>query len=232
MLKIAIDGACRRNGKPDCVSAGGVFIRYADDNQTVSKIEFETKAVCEFNSTNQRGELLALLTALEHIRTMQTYAQIVTDSEYIFNAMTKLWYVRWRNSRWLTAIGEPVKNADLWKKIDEVACWCEAYGLEIDYYHIKGHVIPFGEVTAGKLLLQDCTGEKLYHEVCQKYNLVGPSRKEKLSAAQDLSLKNNGFYLPVDVFKDFVVSNIVVDAVATAEVEAANSALMLERLKK
>ena len=63
MLLISIDGACRRNGKPDCVSAGGVFIQQFD-----SKLNLQQTSILsnyETASTNQRGELLALLTALD-----------------------------------------------------------------------------------------------------------------------------------------------------------------------
>ena len=78
MLLISIDGACRRNGKPDCVAAGGVFIQQFDKDlhlqQTSILSNYET------SSTNQRGELLALLTALDHIWSAKQSTQIVTDS--------------------------------------------------------------------------------------------------------------------------------------------------------
>ena len=76
MLVIAIDGACRRNGKPDCVSAGGVLV--VQDNET-----YRTLCVSEKGSTNQRGEMLALLEALRYIYdTPGNDALIITDSEY------------------------------------------------------------------------------------------------------------------------------------------------------
>lgn len=216
MIRIAIDGACRRNGKPDCVSAGGIFVQVIGITGTVK--EYTLSAVSEFNSTNQRGELLALLEALQLTRRMSTDAQIITDSEYVFNAMTKRWHNNWSNNGWLTASGEPVKNKDIWLQIHEVACEIDFIGLDVTYYHIKGHCIPFGAVTADRLLSEDDTGEKLYKAVCDKFDTVAPTKAEVFAKAQRLSEANNGYFLPDHVFKEFVVMNTVVDAIASTEV--------------
>ena len=61
MLTISIDGACRRNGKPDCTASGGVF--YYGNTDGVKRCG--VLSAYEYNSTNQRGELLALLKALD-----------------------------------------------------------------------------------------------------------------------------------------------------------------------
>ena len=86
MLRIAIDGACRRNGKPDCISAGGVYVQRLDEGSIVCH---SIAAISESESTNQRGELLALDRALTYIYNFGEEAIVITDSEYIFNAMTK-----------------------------------------------------------------------------------------------------------------------------------------------
>jgi ribonuclease HI len=222
MLLISIDGACRRNGKPDCVAAGGVFIQQFDSDlklqQTSILSNYETA------STNQRGELLALLTALDHIWSAKQYTQIVTDSEYLFNAMTKEWYKSWQHKGWVTAVGEPVKNRDLWQEISNAYCRCEDAGIEITFYHIKGHCIPFGKVTANTLLTKDTTGVHLMAEVLLKYDSVCTStKKDLLEQANALSERNNGFKLPPDKLRQFVVSNVIADAIATKCVEAADA---------
>ena len=214
MLQIAIDGACRRNGKPDCISAGGVFIKYVDKRGN----GFGLMAVSEYESTNQRGELLALYNALKVVLNECDDAQIITDSEYIFNAMTKNWCNRWANNGWITASGDDVKNRDLWELIYQAACGLEFVGVEVTYYHIKGHCIPFGAVTADRLLSKDDTGEMLYNEVHKKFNFVAPTKAGVLERAQKLSEVNNGYRLPDDIFKEFVVMNTVVDAIASTEV--------------
>ena len=219
MLRIAIDGACRRNGKPDCVAAGGVFImQYKDFNLVAT----DTKSNYEHNSTNQRGELLALLTALDYVYAAGQTTQIITDSEYIFNAMTKQWYTKWRYSGWVTASGEPVKDADIWREIAHSVDKCAEMDIDIMYYHIKGHCIPFGRVTAERLMDMDRTCMLIYGEISKKYDAVKTTKAANLAAAQELSVKNNGFNFSDEILKEFVVANAVADAVATSVVEAAD----------
>lgn len=223
MLRIAIDGACRRNGQPDCVASGGVFIQhYSDEGNWFAA---ECLATHEYNSTNQRGELLALILALKYITEHECdSAQLITDSEYIFNAMTKVWYSNWAIKGWKTASGDPVKNCDLWLMIAELKLQCDRDRKDIIFYHIKGHVVPFGKVTAAKTLRMYPNGVELHVAACDKYDDVAKtSRKDAIEAAQQLSEKNNGFRLPDDVFKNFVAMNTVVDAVATFEVEMADN---------
>lgn len=222
MLLISIDGACRRNGKADCVAAAGVFIQQFDSDlelqQTSIRSNYETK------STSQRGELLALLTSLDYIWSAKQPTQVVTDSEYLFNAMTKEWCRGWQSKGWRTAIGEPVKNKDLWQEISSAYSKCVDAGIEIIFYHIKGHCIPFGKVTANTLLTKDNTGLQLMLESLRKYRIVcGTSRLDALYQANILSEKNNGFKLTPDKLCQFVVANTVADAVATKCVDAADA---------
>ena len=222
MLLISIDGACRRNGKPNCVSAGGVFIQQFDSELNLQQTSILSNY--ETASTNQRGELLALLTALDYIWSAKQSTQIVTDSEYLFNAMTKEWYKSWQHKCWVTATGEPVKNKDLWQEIASAYCRCEDAGIDIVFYHIKGHCIPFGKVTASTLLTKDTTGAHLMAEVLLKYDSVcTTTKKDLLEQANVLSEKNNGFKLPPDKLRQFVVSNVMADAIATKCVEAADA---------
>lgn len=220
MLVISIDGACRRNGKPNCVSAGGVFIMQYNNNLELTQTMLRSNY--ELNSTNQRGELLALLTALEHVYESKQSAQIITDSEYLFNTMTKNWCGNWANKGWITSAGEPVKNKDIWLLVKHAYERCVAENVEVIFYHVKGHTIPFGKVTAQRLLAQDESGMMLYQAVKQKYAEVVES-KEVYKQVAELSEKNNGFAPTQDILERFVVTNIVADAVATKCVEAADA---------
>lgn len=222
-LLIAIDGACRRNGKPDCTASGGVFIQgINDDGQAVG---YATKEVHEYGSTNQRGELLALLKALQVVYRRQCEAQIVTDSEYLFNAMTKQWYKSWQSGGWLTRDGNEVKNRDIWVQIAEYANTLERDDIEVIFYHIKGHCIPFGAVTARNALVDDPTGEKLYKLVRDKFDTVAANKRDALDYASTLSMKNNGFQLDLSgpTLKNWVTVNVVADAIATKAVDEADS---------
>ena len=225
MLRIAIDGACRRNGKPDCVSAGGVYIQ--DVNYNDSILRHTAIACAERDSTNQRGELLALAKALQIIYASRDNAIIVTDSEYIFNTMTKGWCDRWSNNGWKTVSGDDVKNADIWRTIHSRAKCIDEASREVTYYHIKGHCIPFGDVTARKLLDEDGTAEKLYDEVRKKFDAVMPKKCDVFVKAQALSKINNGYELPNEAFKEFVVMNTVVDAIATKYVDITDAGVDL-----
>lgn len=218
---ISIDGACRRNGKPDCVSAGGLFIVKLGGSKMQTIVSAKTMSVSEKESTNQRGEMLALLEALKYFKyETNGIGSILTDSEYLFNTMHKEWFKGWKSRGWLTAQGTTVKNLDLWQKIVEVYEQCD----DVVFFHIKGHCIPFGKVTAENLLLKDASGIKLCEEVYRKYDAEAPQPKrlEKLMDAQELSLKNNGFKLQAEHLRNFVVLNIVVDAVANKAVEEAD----------
>lgn len=212
MILASIDGACRRNGKPNCVASGGVFIMHPTG-------ETEVLSAYEYGSTNQRGELLALLKALDYIVAAKQEAQIVTDSEYIFNAMTKQWYVGWMNKGWVTASGGEVKNKDIWL---EISCVMSRAVEDIHFYHIKGHCIPFGRVSADNALSMDPSGKLLMSLVDNKFDFYKDFKRDIFAAAQDLSMKNNGFALLPDVFRRFVVINVVADAIATKVVEAAD----------
>lgn len=218
---ISIDGACRRNGQPNCVSAGGLFIVELGGRKMQTVVSAKTMSVSEKESTNQRGEMLALLEALKYIKNETNgIGSILTDSEYLFNTMYKEWFKGWESRDWLTAQGTLVKNLDLWQQIVEVYRQCD----DVVFFHIKGHCIPFGKVTAENLLLKDDSGLKLYEEAYRKYDAEAPQPKrlEKLVEAQELSLKNNGFKLQPEQLRKFVVLNIVVDAVANKAVEEAD----------
>lgn len=217
MLVIAIDGACRRNGKPDCTSSGGVFAcQYVEGFGITST---KVMSTYEYNSTNQRGEMLALLMSLEFVKAVKKEAQIITDSEYLFNTMTREWYRSWSNNDWVTSSGNPVKNKDLWQKIVGVV---DSLETEVHFFHIKGHCMPFGRVTADKLLESDRSGGMLFKSMKEKYEAVKVSKVDTFKAAQELSERNNGFELLPDTLKRFVVANTMADAIATKAVEAAD----------
>jgi ribonuclease HI len=235
MMVISIDGACRRNGKPDCVAAGGVFCLDIDDTHllqpqvpgsmvhTTPKYQSNKLSGFERNSTNQRGEMIALKLALQYIcDNCDDEAQIITDSEYLFNAMTKDWCVSWKKKGWKTATGGTVKNQDLWEEIQDLVDTIACHDIEVTFYHIKGHCISIGPVTAADALRQDTTGETLRRLVMNQYKETcnNPKQVILLKEAQELSVKNNGFQLEPNILRRFVVLNLVADRVATECVEA------------
>ena len=212
MKTIAIDGACRRNGKPDCISAGACFIVIEKDDVEQSFVVSDH----EENSTSQRGELMGLLLAMEHIYNNPEDTVIITDSEYLFNSITKKWVDRWLHNGWLTAEGAPVKNQDLWEAI-----W--GYYTKIEdhatMFHIKGHLLSIGIKKYHDLMYADVTGFTLYSWAKENKEI----KPEKLEHALVLSDTNNGFKPEMPLLQKFAAMNATADAVANLCIEAFES---------
>lgn len=203
---IAIDGACRRNGKKDCVSAGGCFGIYNEEAFSISDYEV--------GSTNQRGEMLALKAALTFILKNKEQAYIITDSEYLYNTMTKGWLTKWAANDWKNASNDTVKNKDIWSEILSIHMQIDT---EVIMYHIKGHCLSVGKVTARNSISEDATGFKLYNLIKDK-EIV----EKNIVNAQKVSKQINGHELPEQAISTFIRFNTVADAIATRCVDAAD----------
>lgn len=83
-------------------------------------------------TTNNRMELQAVIEALSALKRPCRVA-ITTDSEYVLKGMTE-WVVAWKRRGWKTADRKPVKNADLWQRLDELVS-----GHEITWHWVRGH---------------------------------------------------------------------------------------------
>lgn len=120
MIEIYTDGACSGNPGP---GGWGVLLR-------MSTIETE---LCggEPATTNNRMELLAVIEALQSLRE-SVEARIYTDSQYVQKGIS-VWIHSWKRRGWKTANKEPVKNEDLWRRLDALAAnhtlqWCWVRG--------------------------------------------------------------------------------------------------------
>lgn len=206
-IRYAIDGATRRNGKPDCVAAGAVVCQIFDD----TGLQYQkVTTVHEYGSTNQRGEMLALLGAIDHFCSSDfDECQIITDSEYLFNTIHNDWLIKWSGT-WTTSKGEPVKNRDIWELILQLI---QSTDKTINIYHIKGHVIPMGKATIKRLIENNDNGVSLYKACVDKF-MSYEIDNEKLENLQELSVKNNGFELTEDVLRTFISMNTTADAIA------------------
>lgn len=101
----------------------------------------DTQTGFEPYSTNNRCELLAVLSALENadtIETSQTKVIIYTDSAYIANCFNQGWYKKWLHNGWKTADKQEVKNQDLWSRI--IALYIKLKTrLSLEVVLVKGH---------------------------------------------------------------------------------------------
>jgi ribonuclease HI len=118
---IYTDGACSGNPGP---GGWGAILTYGDRCKEISGGEAVT--------TNNRMELMAAISALEALK-QPRLVELHTDSAYLKDGITK-WIHGWKRNGWRTASKEPVKNADLWRRLDEVR-----QQHEIKWHWVKGH---------------------------------------------------------------------------------------------
>ena len=105
------DGACSGNPGP---GGWGVLMRAMEGASVLKERELNGG---EADTTNNRMELLAAINALEAL-TRDTEITITTDSAYVKNGVTG-WIHGWKRNGWRTADKKPVKNVDLWQRLDE-----------------------------------------------------------------------------------------------------------------
>ena len=121
IVEIYTDGACRGNPGP---GGWGALLSSGEHERELSGAEPLT--------TNNRMELTAVIRALEALK-RPTEARIYTDSEYVRRGITE-WVKNWKARGWKTADRKPVKNQDLWERLDALAA-----GHKIDWRWVKGH---------------------------------------------------------------------------------------------
>ena len=95
-------------------------------------------------TTNNRMEMTAVIRALEAL-TRPTPIEIYTDSQYVMNGMTE-WIVNWKRRGWRTADKKPVKNVDLWQRLDELVA-----AHTVRWHWVRGHAGHRGNERADAL---------------------------------------------------------------------------------
>ena len=120
------DGACSGNPGP----GGWGVLLIAREGETVLK-ERELSGG-EADTTNNRMELMAAIAALEALERSGPVT-MVTDSVYVKDGLTK-WMHSWKRNGWKTAAKKPVKNEDLWRRLDEAAV-----RHDVRWEWVKGH---------------------------------------------------------------------------------------------
>ena len=120
------DGACSGNPGP----GGWGALLVARDGDTVVK-ERELSGG-DADTTNNRMELLAAISALESL-SRPTALTVVTDSAYVKGGITE-WLRGWKRNGWRTSTKKPVKNEDLWRRLDAAAA-----PHDVTWKWVKGH---------------------------------------------------------------------------------------------
>jgi ribonuclease HI len=120
-VDIFTDGACSGNPGP---GGWGAILRWNGNEKELSGGEIET--------TNNRMELMAAIAALDSL-TRPMSVRIHTDSQYVKDGITK-WIAGWKKNGWKTAARKPVKNEDLWKRLDAAQA-----RHRVTWHWVRGH---------------------------------------------------------------------------------------------
>jgi ribonuclease HI len=128
VIEIYTDGACRGNPGPGGWAA---LLRMGEHEREISGAEAHT--------TNNRMELTAVIRALETLK-RPVQVRVYTDSEYVRRGVSE-WLAAWKARGWRTADRKPVKNQDLWQRLDELRA-----GHHIEWYWVPAHAgVPGNE---------------------------------------------------------------------------------------
>ena len=121
VIEAFTDGACRGNPGP---GGWGVLLRFNGHEKRLHGGEAET--------TNNRMELMAVIQALEGLK-KQCKVKVTSDSQYVLKGINE-WMENWKKRGWKTAAKKPVKNVDLWQRLDKAR---ETHYVE--WIWVKGH---------------------------------------------------------------------------------------------
>ncbi len=120
-IEIFTDGACRGNPGP---GGWGAIIRYRGKEKHIKGGEDHT--------TNNQMELMAAIRALEALKE-PCKIDLTTDSQYLRKGMLE-WMENWKKRNWRNSNNKPVKNQELWKRLDELVA-----AHKISWHWVKGH---------------------------------------------------------------------------------------------
>lgn len=121
VIHIFTDGACSGNPGP---GGWGAILRYGETEKELSGGEAAT--------TNNRMEMMAAIAALEALK-RPSHVKLHTDSQYVKNGITQ-WIHNWKRSGWKTADKKPVKNVELWQRLESAL-----HTHKVEWVWVKGH---------------------------------------------------------------------------------------------
>ena len=133
IVTIYTDGACRGNPGP---GGWGALLIFGENEKEIFGGETET--------TNNRMELCACIEALDQL-SRRCRVRVFTDSTYVKDGIQS-WLRNWKRNNWKTAAKKPVKNRDLWEKLDQLSA-----RHDIEWRWVKGHAGDVGNERADQL---------------------------------------------------------------------------------
>lgn len=126
-LIIYTDGACSGNQHEENIGGWGAILEFGEHSKELFG--------GERNTTNNRMEMQALLSALQAIKKPGQKIRVFSDSSYLMNCFREQWYLKWYQNNWKTAKRTDVENRDLWEALFE-----QIKHHQIEFFRVKGHV--------------------------------------------------------------------------------------------
>lgn len=127
LVNIYTDGACSGNQNETNIGGWGCVLEFAG----------KEKELCggEINTTNNRMELTALVSALSALKEKNLDIRIFSDSSYLINCFKNRWYEGWLKNGWKNSKKEPVENRELWEQLLALL-----EGQNPEFFLVKGHI--------------------------------------------------------------------------------------------
>jgi ribonuclease HI len=125
IVELFTDGACRGNPGP---GGWGAILRLKSESRSAEKELWGGEAT----TTNNRMELTAVIRGLEALK-RASRVRVYTDSQYVQKGISA-WIRQWKRNGWRTSDRQPVKNADLWQELDQLAS-----RHEVEWHWVRGH---------------------------------------------------------------------------------------------
>lgn len=127
IVNLYTDGACSGNQSRTNVGGWGAVMEYGSHKKEIYG--------GEINTTNNRMEMTALLSALRAMKREGLVIRVFSDSSYLMDCFRQKWYLKWEKNNWKTSQKTEVENKDLW-----MALLAEVKKHSISFYRVKGHV--------------------------------------------------------------------------------------------
>ncbi len=152
ILRIYTDGACSGNQESTNIGGWGCILELGEHRKEMWG--------GEANTTNNRMELTAVISAFKALKRDGLVIHVFSDSAYVANCFREKWYESWEQNKWRNAARKSVENQELWKELLSLV-----RKHDVSFFRVKGHVkLP---KTAAGALPQSDTLEKHYEKFLQ-----------------------------------------------------------------
>ena len=145
ILRMYTDGGCAGNQSDENLGGWGAILEFGEHKKELYG--------SEANTTNNRMELTAVISAFQALNRDGVTVQVFTDSSYVANCFRQKWYAGWEKNGWKNSKKQPVENQELWQTLLALV-----RHHDVTFYRVKGHV---------NLESKSTNLDSLYQKFCQ-----------------------------------------------------------------